>query len=86
MTTRVITPSMLIFIRQGNQPYDIIEKKLYKGLCDVDFVVDRSLRAEDLKSDLTLIPLVSRPFFGMTISDTLVHYYTIYKVRKTSSQ
>ena len=82
----LITPSMLVFIRQGNQPYDIIEKKLYKGLCDVDFVVDRSLRAEDLKSDLTLIPLVSRPFFGMTISDTLVHYYTIYKVRKTSSQ
>jgi hypothetical protein len=78
----LITPSMLKLIHEGNLPYEIIEKKLYRGLCDVDYVVDRALVPEQMKNDKDLFPMVSRPFVGLTLDDPGVRYYTVYKVLK----
>lgn len=82
----LVTPSMLPLIQQGIPPYDIIERKLYRDLCEVDYVLDRSLQPERLKDDHDLHPLLTRPFFGMRLLDTQVHYYTIYQVMKKSRQ
>lgn len=76
----LVSPEFLPFLHDGNQPYDIIQKKLYREVCDVDYVIDRGDLPERLKDDPTLLPLFSRPFVGMTLDDSRITYYTIYKV------
>jgi hypothetical protein len=81
----LISPSMLSLIHGGNLPYEIIEQNLWKGLCDADYVVDRGLVPDQLKDDKNLFPLLSRPFIGMSLDDSRVHYYTLYKVLKKNT-
>jgi hypothetical protein len=78
----LISPKLLPRFRQNLAPYDIIEKKLYQDVCDVDYVIHRSPVFEQLKNDSTLFPLMTRPFSGMSLTEHRIIYYTIYKVKK----
>ena len=78
----LVSPSFLPLIQRGVQPYEIIEKKLYRACCSPDYVVDRGLLPEALKADPELVPLFTKPFPNMSLTDSRTIYYTVYRVRK----
>lgn len=77
----LITPAMLPLIRKGELSNTVIEKKLYKDVCAVDYVIHRSDVSEQLKGDPELIPVVTLPFYGMTLGNPELIYYTVYQVK-----
>ena len=79
------TVRMLPLLREGNVPLSIIEKKLYRSVCDVDYVIHRSPKPEALAEDHELIPLLTKPFFGLSLTEQNIIYYTLYKVTKETS-
>ncbi|GEM_PF-737436 len=80
----LISREMLPLIREGRSPNNIIEEKLYEKTCKVDYVVHRGAVPEQLKADSTLLPLMFRPFYGMTLWEPRLYYYTVYKVRNSA--
>jgi hypothetical protein len=76
----LITPQALPLLHAGHLPYDIIKKKMYDGLVEPAFIVDRSLEPERLKNDSLLVPVMTRPFSAMTLTNGETYYYTIYRV------
>jgi hypothetical protein len=77
----LVSPSFLPLIHQGIEPYQIIERKLYTPYCAPEYVVYRSPAPEDLKSDSGLVPLLTKPFPNMSLTDSRTIYYTVYRVR-----
>jgi hypothetical protein len=80
------SPEFIPLIRQGNSPDSIIAKRLFAPLGAVDYVVERSpMPGEQIPGD-SLRPLFAKPFFGLTIQDPHLTYYTVYKVLRTPSE
>lgn len=80
----LITSAMIPLIHQGMTPAEIIEQKAYRAVCDADFVVHLSREPEALK-DPQLTPVMSRPFPGMSLTETGTKYYTLYRVTSRST-
>lgn len=72
----------LPLIRQGNSPDSIIGKSMYRSICSVDYVVDRTLTPGPAIMSDSLEPVFSRPFYGLSLGDPRMTYYTVYRVRK----
>ncbi|MBI1804766.1 MAG: hypothetical protein HY033_13580 [Ignavibacteriae bacterium] len=81
-TAGLASPVFLPLLHRGFEPYDIIEKKMYRTYCEPDFVIDRSEQPERLKNDPELLPLATRPFYYTGLSNSKIIFYTIYKVNK----
>ena len=73
---------MLPLIGNGLTADAIIEKKLYAGKCNADYVIHRASIPDLLQSDSTLQSVMSRPFYGLTMSEPKLMYYTVYRVRQ----
>ncbi len=82
----LLTPDAHQVLRQGNTGDEIIEKKLYKTFCQPDYVIHRAPEPDQLKNDPELLPLLSRPFLGLSLSDQRITYYTLYQVKKISDE
>jgi hypothetical protein len=76
----LITPEALPLLHGGHLPYEIIEKKLYRGLAQPAYILDRSVRRERLKDDPQFVPVMTTAFAGMTIAGDETYYFTIYRV------
>ena len=77
----LVTPAFRTLLRSGLEPYEIIGTKQYRSICSPDFIVDRSNTVERLRSDPSLIPVLTRPFYQRRSNDTEILYYTVYKVK-----
>lgn len=82
-TGGLVSPLFLPFIQRGVPPYEIIQRGLYRPLCPADYVVHRALIPEELKSEPDLIPLLTKPFPNMSLTDSRIVYYTLYRVRSS---
>ena len=76
----LISPQMLPLLQKGYLPYDIIESKLYSPYCSPDYIIDRNIVPEALKPDTSLIPVFTREFNGISLTQVQPAYYTVYKV------
>ena len=74
--------AMLPYIASDNSPDDIIAKRLYENVCTVDYVIHRAPAPDQLRSDSTIVQVLTRPFHGLTLSDSRLFYYTVYKVKQ----
>jgi len=80
------SPEFIPLLRQGLSPDSIIAKRLFGNMGDVDFVVQRStMPGVQIPGD-SLQPLFAKPFYGLTIQDPHLTYYTVYKVQRTPSE
>jgi hypothetical protein len=81
----LISPAFLPLIHAGTPPEEIIGQKLYRSRCAPDYVVHRAPTPEALKGDPELVPLFSKPFPNLTLSDSKIIYYTVYRMRGPDS-
>jgi arabinofuranosyltransferase len=80
----LVSPALLPLIHEGVQPYEIIKRKMYRGCCSPEYVIHRAESPEDLKSDSGLVPLLTKPFPNMSLTDARTIYYTVYRVRQAA--
>jgi arabinofuranosyltransferase len=76
----LITPEFIPLIHSGLSYSEIMEKKLYRTICTPDYVIDRADVADRLTDD-DCVPLFHRAFYGISISNPDVVYYTVYRVK-----
>jgi hypothetical protein len=72
----------LPLIRQGNSADTIIAKHLYERVCSADYVIGRTTENIQSNESDSLVPIFTKSFFGLTMSDPRLTYYTVYKVKK----
>lgn len=80
----LVSPAMLPMIRQASGLRPLMDQQIYRTACSADYIVYRSFQPEDLKGDSTLMPLFSKPFYRMGLSDERINYYTVYMVMDTT--
>ncbi|HEV8538821.1 MAG TPA: hypothetical protein VGR15_07865 [Bacteroidota bacterium] len=82
----LVSPAARQLLQQGNNADDIIGRKLYESFCQPEYVIHRASLPEELKGDPALLPLLTRPFAGVSLSDPQIRYYTLYKVTSKVNQ
>jgi hypothetical protein len=75
----LITPEMERIRRQGYTYDEIMTKHLFLSVCYPEYVVDRAAVAERL-ADEQLIPIMTRRFDGLSLSNPGTQFYTLYRV------
>jgi hypothetical protein len=78
----LISAEFLPLIRQGTSADSIIANHLYERVCSVDYVIGRSTGILQPERSDSLVPIFTKSFFGLSISDPRLTYYTVYKVKK----
>ncbi len=79
----LVSPALLRIAREGPGLRALMSQGLYRTACGADYVVYRSFEPEDLKDVGDLMPLFSKPFYRMGLSDERINYYTLYMVVDT---
>lgn len=77
----LVSPALLQLQRQGYTHERMVDDKVYTSLCRADYVVYRSAVPQVLSSKEDLIPIITRPFLQMGLSDHTIYYYTVYSVQ-----
>jgi len=80
------SPEFIPLLRQGYSADSIIAKRMFSQMGSVDFVVERSAMPGSQITGDSLQPLFSKPFYGLSIQDPQLTYYTVYKVHRTPSE
>jgi hypothetical protein len=75
----LITPEMKRLRRGGFTDDEIMTKHLFLPVCYPEYVVDRALVAERLV-DEQFIPVMTRRFDGLSLSNPGTQFYTLYRV------
>ena len=78
----LISPEMLPLLRQGNTPYQIVERKLYRTVCSPDYIIDQSATPYAL-TDSQYTPIMTRMVQGFKKFEPLPVYYSLYKLHGT---
>lgn len=63
-----------------------LRSQRWKGWCSPSYVVHRGAVPEELQGVPGLVPVFSRPFPGLSISDPAVVYFTIYRVEYSPAE
>jgi arabinofuranosyltransferase len=75
----LITPEMKRLQRQGYTYDEMMTKHLFLPVCYPEYVVDRAPAAERL-ADEQFIPVMTRRFDGLSLSNLGTQFYTVYRV------
>ncbi|MBI4810714.1 MAG: hypothetical protein HY800_04600, partial [Ignavibacteriales bacterium] len=81
----LVSPQMLSLLRNGYTHEQMMKDKIYKSVCDADYIVYRSFVTEDFGNDPDLVPLFTKAFPQMGLAENRINYYTVYKVRRGSN-
>lgn len=75
----LVSPQILKYLRSGMSYQNLIENKIYREVCQSDYLVHRSTKPNDLiQTDLE--PLFYKTVFGLGLSNMETVYYTVYKI------
>jgi arabinofuranosyltransferase len=73
--------------RKDNDTFtEMIRQRRWGEVCVPDYIVHRSTLPEELKDVGGLVPVMSKPFPGLSISDDRTVYFTIYRVGYTTPE
>ncbi len=81
----LISPEILEFIRQGFDYQNIMDQKLYRKVCNADYIIHRANKPNVLVDD-NLHPLFYKIVYGLGLSNMETVYYTLYEVIKNRSE
>jgi hypothetical protein len=82
----LVSPEMIQLTREGHAFDQVIHEKLYAPFCRPSYVVHRSEQPEELATDASLLPVLTRPFYRIGLLRTQLVYYTLYQVRDDSAE
>ncbi len=77
----LVSPEILKYIRQGFDYQNIMDQKLYKNVCDADYVIHRANKPDVLVDD-NLRMIFYKTVYGLGLSNMETVYYTLYEVLK----
>jgi hypothetical protein len=77
----LVSPEILEFIRQGFNYQNIMDQKLYRKVCDADYVIHRANKPDVLGDD-NLRTIFFKTVYGLGLSNMETVYYTLYEVNK----
>lgn len=77
----LVSPEILEFIRQGFDYQNIMDQKLYRKVCDADYVIQRANKPDVLADD-NLRSIFFKTVYGLGLSNMETVYYTLYEVIK----
>lgn len=78
----LVSPSMLRLLRHGYSNAQMMQEKMYRSVCQADYVVYRSFDPTVWRSQSDLEPVFQKSFANMGLSDPRINYYTVYKVKQ----
>jgi arabinofuranosyltransferase len=76
----LVSPEMTALSAGGHTYRQIIAQRLYKPYANVQYIVHRSEQPGEFKDDPGLVPVLTRPFYGIGLMKKDLVYYTLYKV------
>jgi hypothetical protein len=77
----LVSPEMLKYIRQSFDYQNIMDQKLYRKVCDADYVIHRANKPDVLADD-NLRSIFFKTVYGLGLSNMETVYYTLYEVIK----